>query len=64
MHANSEPLANSIPDVCTRLGIGRSTVYELIGAGEIKAIKIGHRTLIPESELVRFVAERLERAAP
>lgn len=64
MQANPEPLANAIPDVCRRLGIGRSTVYELIGAGQIKTIKIGQRTLIPESELRRFVAERLERATP
>lgn len=63
MEHRTEPLANPIPEVCRRLGIGRSTVYELMGSGQLKAIKIGQRTLIPESELQRFVAERLEQCA-
>jgi excisionase family DNA binding protein len=59
MDIYSESLANSIPDVCRRLSIGRSTVYELINSRQLKTIKVGQRTLIPESELRRFVAERL-----
>ena len=52
---------------CTRLayspgggaqvyGISRSKLYELIAAGQLKAVKLGSRTLIPHSELVRFLA--------
>ena len=63
MQAHNEPLVNQIPVACSRLGIGRSLLYELIKAGRIKAIKIGNRTLIPESELRRLVAEQLEEAA-
>jgi excisionase family DNA binding protein len=62
MQANSEPLANQIPEVCRRLGIGRSLLYELFKSGEIRTIKIGGRTLVPESELRRYVAELLEKA--
>lgn len=63
MNSNFEPLANQIPDVCRRLGIGRSLLYELIKNGRIRSIKIGSRTLVPESELQRFVAEQLEQTA-
>lgn len=37
------------------IGVGRSTLYELIKAGEIQAVKIGRRTLIPHDELERYV---------
>lgn len=57
------PLSNSIADTCRRLGVGRTTIYELIGARELRAFKLGQRTLVPESELQRFIAERMEAAA-
>lgn len=53
------PVANTVSEACQRLGIARNSLYNLINAGEIFAIKIGSRTLIPESELNRFVASRL-----
>ena len=34
------PLAHKIPDACRRIGIGRTTIYELIGTGELRAIKL------------------------
>jgi excisionase family DNA binding protein len=62
MQAHSEPLANQIPEVCRRLGIGRTLLYEIIKSGQIRTIKIGNRTLVPESELRRFVNAQLEKA--
>lgn len=59
----SAPLANTIPQACQRLGIGRTALYELLKIGAICAFKVGTRTLIPESELQRFVAERMQEAA-
>jgi excisionase family DNA binding protein len=59
----SVPLAHRIPDACRRIGIGRTTIYELISAGELRVIKLGNRTLIPESELQRFIETRLAAAA-
>jgi excisionase family DNA binding protein len=46
----------AVPETCQRLSIGRSTLYELIADGQIKAVKIGRRTLIPHEELERYVA--------
>lgn len=60
---NTAPLAHSVPDACARLGIGRTTLYQLIGNGQLRTFKIGCKTLIPESELRRFVESRLEVAA-
>lgn len=57
------PLAHRVPEACSRLGIGRSTLYRLIGEGAIRPIRIGHRVLVPESELQRYIASLLEQAA-
>lgn len=62
-NTTAAPLAHRIPDACNRIGVGKSTLYELIQAGEIKPLKIGSRTLIPESELQKLLAKRMEAAA-
>lgn len=51
--------ARPIGDAARSIGISRAGIYRLIGAKKIRAIKVGHRTLVPESELRRLVAERL-----
>ena len=53
------PLASTIPTACNRLGIGRTLIYSLLKQGKLKSIKLGNRTLIPETELQRLVAEQL-----
>lgn len=37
-----------------RMGVSRVTVYKLAAKGELKLIKIGGRSLIPDSEVVRL----------
>ena len=37
-----EPIVMRVPDACHYLGIGRSTLYVLIGKGEIEIIKSTH----------------------
>jgi excisionase family DNA binding protein len=51
-------LAYSPSEGAEVLGISRSKIYELITAGDLKVIKLGSRTLILHSELVRFLASR------
>ena len=36
-------------------GLGRTTLFSLIRAGEIRIIKVGRRTLIPFDQLESFV---------
>lgn len=56
-------LAHPIVDAARMLGIGRTKLYELICAGEIKTIRLGSRRLVPDTELRRLVDERLQAAA-
>ncbi|KLL09843.1 MULTISPECIES: helix-turn-helix domain-containing protein [Protofrankia] len=44
------------------LGVGRSTVYELMAAGQIESVRIGRSRRIPRAALVAYV-DRL-RGAP
>jgi excisionase family DNA binding protein len=54
-----EPVAVRIPQAAAMLGIGRSTLYLCIAAGEIETIKIGRATLIPVQSIKAFVAGKL-----
>jgi excisionase family DNA binding protein len=47
----SEILAYTVADAARVSGIGRTTLYELLGRGEIQARKAGGRTLIPAESL-------------
>ena len=53
-----EPIAMRVPDACRYLGIGRSTLYVLIGKGESEVIKMGAATLVLTASL-RSLVERL-----
>lgn len=57
------PLAHRVDSACHRLGIGRTKLYSLIAEGKIRPIKIGSRTLVPESELQRLINEQLQATA-
>lgn len=59
MASNTAPLAHSVTAACERLGVGKTTIYELIKAGEIRPFKIGRKTLIPETDLQRVIATRV-----
>jgi len=37
-------------------------MYDLIKQGKLRSIKLGTRTLIPESELQRLITEQLTQA--
>jgi excisionase family DNA binding protein len=44
-------LAYSVAEACTRSGIGRTAIYEMINAGKLVARKRGRRTLILADDL-------------
>lgn len=60
LSASQAPLAHQINSACQRLGIGRTKLYSLISENKIRVFKIGKRTLVPESELQRFVTESMQ----
>jgi excisionase family DNA binding protein len=45
----------SVDEACRLLGIGRSTFYKAVTAGDVKVRKYGKRTLVTQDELKRFV---------
>lgn len=48
----------SIPDAVRASGIGRTTLFALIGSGELESIKIGRRRYVPVKALTDYL-ERL-----
>ncbi len=50
-------------DAAQVLGIGRSKVFELMAAGQLRSVQLGRSRRIPESALRDFVAE-LEGRSP
>ncbi len=53
--AEHELLVVPITTAATMLGIGRSTLYGLLGADEIETIKVGRRRLVVMASLRAFV---------
>ena len=46
-----EKLAYSIKEVCEASSLGRSSVWNHIAAGRLRAVRVGGRTLIPAESL-------------
>jgi excisionase family DNA binding protein len=53
-----ERLALSVKDAARLLGLGRSTIYRLIGEGELQTIKLGNRTLIKMASLRSLIDDQ------
>lgn len=49
-------LSYSIDEASAAIGVGRTTLYELIKVGKLRAIKVGKRTLIRHDDLDRLVS--------
>lgn len=46
---------HTVKDTLSILCISRTKLYDLIGSGKIKPVKLDKRTLFPESEINRFL---------
>ena len=55
-----EALLLTVNQAATRLGIGRSFLYDLLMRGEIQSVKLGRARRIPVAALEQFIGERLE----
>jgi excisionase family DNA binding protein len=56
------PTLHPIEYAGNRLGVGRSTVFELMASGQLRSVKVGRRRLISEAAIVEFI-EKLEAGA-
>jgi excisionase family DNA binding protein len=46
---------NSVEQVMDRLNLKRSKVYQILGSGQLRSIKVGRRRLVSEAALVDFI---------
>lgn len=44
-------------EACRIVGIGRTTLYELVAAKKVRLVKIGRASVIPMEDLRRLLAE-------
>lgn len=51
-----QPLLLRPEDVARVLGVSRTTVFELIRAGRLRSVKIGHLRRVSANALAEFVA--------
>lgn len=55
-------LAYPIDEAARLLGVGRTTLYRLVGEGKITAVKIGGRTVVPATELEDYLQRQITKA--
>ena len=54
-----ERLLYRIEEAAEAMGVGRSTVYEMVWAGELNTVRIGKRgQRVPVEEIKRWIAEQ------
>lgn len=55
LHRSGDKLAYQINEAVRAIGLGRSTLYDLIKAGQIRTIKASGRRLILRSDLEAYL---------
>ena len=50
-----DPLAISINETAKVLGLGRTSIYVMIGDGRLETFKLGRRTLVKTASIRRVV---------
>ena len=55
---------NSIRTAQSILGIGRTLLYDEIRSGRLSAVKVGRRTMVPETSLADYVANLPRAGGP
>ena len=57
-----DALGVGIIEAARRLGVGRSTIYNLIAAGDLSVVKLGARSIIPTADISELVERLAVRA--
>jgi excisionase family DNA binding protein len=55
--ASIAPRALRVDDFGRTVGLSRTTIYELIKTGRLRAVRVAGRTIIPTSEADRLISE-------
>lgn len=48
----------SIDEAAEALGLGRSLLYDEIGSGRLRTVKVGRRRLCPAGAIAEYIASR------
>jgi excisionase family DNA binding protein len=56
-------LTLTVPQAAEVLGISRALAYELVARGELPALRLGRRVVVPRRALERFVDDEAPPAA-
>jgi excisionase family DNA binding protein len=51
-------LTYTVPEFGRILGIGRNLAYEAVRRGEVRAVRLGHRWVVPKLEVQRLLEAR------
>jgi excisionase family DNA binding protein len=62
--ASDDRLLLTLEEAAQCLAVGRTTIYELVGRGELQTVTIGRCRRVPVSSLRSFVDQLVSRAAP
>jgi len=54
--ANVERLTLSVDEAAQVLGISRTTAYECVRTGELRAVRLGRRLVIPKAAIADLLA--------
>jgi excisionase family DNA binding protein len=54
---DKQPLVLTIPETIREAKLGRTKIYQLIAEGQIEAVKVGSRTLVPYDSLLAWLAK-------
>jgi excisionase family DNA binding protein len=57
---NEAPLSLRVKDFCSRVGISPSTFWKWVALGKFKVVRFGGRTLVPYTEVERFLREGVQ----
>ncbi|MES2000886.1 MAG: helix-turn-helix domain-containing protein [Pseudomonadota bacterium] len=60
--AGDSPICLRVSRAMAMLDIGKTKLYELVGTGDLEAIRIGRRTLILRSSIEALIDRLRERA--
>ncbi|MGH9890828.1 MAG: helix-turn-helix domain-containing protein [bacterium] len=55
-------LCISVPEAARLLGLGRNSVYEAVGRGEVPAVRIGRRLVVPIRALEAWLESQVQSA--
>jgi len=57
-------LTKTVAEAAVEIGVHHLTLRKAIARGEIRAVRVGRRILIPTAELERFLEGGVKAAAP